>query len=264
MLRAFDAGRIYGHFQPGGGPLCVLLHGWERDSSDLAPLGSMLEERGLATLRLDLPGFGASPAPESPWGTAEYAGAVRRVLVEVAGIPGEPGAVVVGHSFGGRVAIHLSAMVPPPVSAAVVTGVPLFRPQGGSTTPPFAYRVARWASRRGLISQTRMEAVRRRYGSSDYQRATGIMREIFVKVVNEDYGEQLSAIRIPFELVWGSADTAAPVDQARRAASMVPGARLTVLDGQDHFGPVSRPAALASAVEAVIARLHSSEREEKG
>ncbi len=263
MLKAFDEGRIYGHVQAGEGPLCVLLHGWARDSSDLAPLGSMLEARGLPTLRLDLPGFGASPSPDSAWATPEYAESVKRVLDEVGGIGGETAVVVVGHSFGGRVALHLSAMLPPPVSAAVVTGVPLFRPQAGSN-PPLSYRVVRWAARRGLVGQARLEAMRRRYGSSDYQRATGVMRDIFVKVVNEDYAEQLAAIRIPLWLVWGSADTAAPVEQARRAAAMVPGAHLTVLDGQDHFGPVATPAALASAVDAAVARLRSSETEEKG
>lgn len=109
-----------------------------------------------------------------------------------------------------------------------------------------------------------MEELRRRYGSADYQRATGVMRDIFVKVVNEDYTAQLEAISIPVQLVWGSADSAAPVEQARRAASMVRSATLTVLEGQDHFGPIARPDTLAAAVGEAVIRLNAAEREEKG
>ena len=263
MLKSFDEGRIYGHLQSGPGPLCVLLHGWARDSSDMAPLAALLEQKGLPTLRLDLPGFGASPAPESPWSSADYAAAVSRVIAEVAHPGDGSGVVVVGHSFGGRVALQLAAMSPSPVAEVIVTGVPLFRPEGG-TKPPIAYRLARWASRRGIVGEARMEELRRRYGSADYQRATGVMRDIFVKVVNEDYTAQLEAISIPVQLVWGSADSAAPVEQARRAASMVRSATLTVLEGQDHFGPIARPDTLAAAVGEAVNRLNPAEREEKG
>ena len=173
MLRAFDEGRIYGHVQAGEGPLCVLLHGWARDSSDLAPLGSMLEARGLPTLRLDLPGFGASPSPDSAWATPEYAESVKRVLDEVGGIGGETAVVVVGHSFGGRVALHLSAMLPPPVSAAVVTGVPLFRPQAGSN-PPLSYRVGDVGKAHQPFSSVSEERSRATAASTAEAKAAGV------------------------------------------------------------------------------------------
>ncbi len=264
MLKSFDDGRVFGHFRAGTGPLCVLLHGWARDSSDLAPLAALLEEKGLPTLRLDLPGFGASPPPDSPWDSADYAAAVCRVIAEASGRQsGADTVVVVGHSFGGRVALQIAAMSPCPAAAVVVTGVPLFRRRSGAK-PPIAYRMARWASRRGLLGEARMEEFRRRYGSEDYRRASGVMRDIFVKVVNEDYTAQLNAISIPLQLVWGSADSAAPVEQAQRAASMVKNSTLTVLEGRDHFGPIAMPAGLAAAVEEAVSRIDAADREEKG
>ena len=49
-----------------------------------------------------------------------------------------PGAVVLGHSFGGRVAVHLAPARPDRVGALVLTGVPLVRnPAGaGAGGPP--------------------------------------------------------------------------------------------------------------------------------
>ena len=120
----------------------------------------------LDALALDLPGFGDSPAPPVPWGSPEYAGAVARVIEEL----GAP-VVVLGHSLGGRVAVHLAARRPDLVTSLVLTGAPLWRPAGPPPRPAARFRLARRLRRLGLLGEDRMEAARQRYGSSDYRAA---------------------------------------------------------------------------------------------
>ncbi|MDP9388251.1 MAG: alpha/beta hydrolase, partial [Actinomycetota bacterium] len=117
VLKAFAGGRLFG-VAHGSGPASVLaLHGWGRSAADFdAALA------GLDAVALDLPGFGATPPPPQAWGGAEYAAAVAPVLDEMA-----PPVVVLGHSFGGRVAVHLAASRPPLVAGLVLAGVPLVR-----------------------------------------------------------------------------------------------------------------------------------------
>ena len=65
----------------------------------------------------------------------------------------------------------------------------------------------------------RMESLRQRYGSEDYRLATGVMRTVHVRAVNEtneSYEEQLRRIACPVELVWGDDDTAAPLATVNR------------------------------------------------
>ena len=101
----------------------VALHGWGRTRADW---NATLQ--GYDALALDLPGFGATPAPDSGWSTSEYAEWVGECLDEVLGSGGER-PVLVGHSFGGRVAVQLAATNPELVRGIVLTGVPLLRPE---------------------------------------------------------------------------------------------------------------------------------------
>jgi pimeloyl-ACP methyl ester carboxylesterase len=200
---------------------------------------------GLDAIALDLPGFGgASPEPAAATGAAGYADLVGPALDACAGE-----VVVLGHSFGGRVAVHLAARHPERVRALVLTGVPrLVRTP--PTPPSTGYRLVRWLHGKGVIPEARMEAIRRKRGSTDYRNATGTMRAVLVTVVNEDYEAVLPDVRCPTEMVWGDDDTAAPLAIARRAVDLFGGgAQLTVLPGAGHLTPLTAAPALRAAVE---------------
>ena len=215
----------------------VGLHGWARSHEDLAgPLS------GLNALLIDLPGFGSSPEPPTAWGSDAYAELVAEALKSLHRPP-----VVVGHSFGGCVAVKLAAGWPELVSGVVLAGVPLLRCSAGST-PSWRFRAARWGSRHGVVSQDRMEKLRQRHGSEDYRRASGVMRSVLVRVVNESYEDDLRRISCPVELIWGVDDTAAPVEMAQRACELLPNARLEVIEDAGHMTPLSHPELLRSAV----------------
>src|SRR5438093_425766 len=146
MLTAFDEGRLFGA-RTGTGPLWVLaLHGWQRTHRDFDRVLTSVD-----ALAVDLPGFGASPPPPDAWGGAAYAEAILPILDQF----DEP-AVVLGHSFGGRVAVHLAAAHPDRVRALVLTGVPLLRPPGLSRPKvKTGFRIGRWLYKRGLVSERR-------------------------------------------------------------------------------------------------------------
>lgn len=243
VLSALAGGRILGARHGAPPARVVALHGWRRSHADFDAILA-----GLDAVAPDLPGFGASAPPPSAWGSAEYAEAVRPLCEE-----GGP-VVLVGHSFGGRVAVMLAAAHPEVVKGLVLTGTPLWRP-AGSAPPraPIGYRVARRLNRIGIISDRAMEARRRQSGSEDYKAATGVMREVLVKVIGETndgtYRHALSQVRCPIELTWGALDSAAPVAVAEEAARSITGAALTVLPGVGHLTPTDAPAAIRDAID---------------
>jgi pimeloyl-ACP methyl ester carboxylesterase len=247
MLRAFAQGQLFGSVTGPEPPRVLALHGWARSHRDfdavLAPAGAS----PLPALALDLPGFGASPPPPAAWGAEAYAAAVAAVLPDM----GSP-VVVLGHSFGGRVALHLAVQHPEAVQALVLTGVPLLhaRNRDGRVAP--GYRMARLLHRLGLVSDESIERARQRYGSADYKAAQGIMRQVHVRSVNETYEAQLDAVQCPVYLIWGSDDTAAPLEVAERAVTRLARGELAVSPGVAHLTPLLIPDALRTAVVACL------------
>jgi len=244
MLRALSHD-LFGE-QHGSSPAQVLaLPGWMRQRSDFR-----LVLDGFDAIALDLPGFGgASPEPALASGAAGYADLVEPALAACA-----ERFVLVGHSFGGRVAVHLACRHPDRVAAVVLSGAPrLVRPDQ-QPSPSARFRAARWLHRRGLVSDARMEARRRATGSDDYRNASGVMRDVLVTVVNEDYEEQLDQLVMPVELVWGDDDTAAPIAGAERAhARLGERSTLTIVPGAGHLTPLSAPDALREAIRRHLA-----------
>lgn len=243
MLRAY-ADHLFGE-QHGGSPARVLaLPGWMRQRSDFR-----LVLDGYDAIALDLPGFGgASPEPPGSMGAAGYAALVAPALEACA-----ERVVLVGHSFGGRVAVHLATAHPDRVAGIVLTGVPLLFRDDRPARPPRRYRTMRWLHARGLVSDERMEALRHERGSADYRNATGTMRGVLVTVVNETYEERLRDITQPVELVWGDDDDAVPVYVAERSVALFGGeVRLSIVPGVGHLTPLTAPAALRTAIDHLL------------
>ena len=222
MLTALADGRLLADKTGSTPPTVVALHGWARTGADFASIVD-----GLDAVAPHLPGFGASDAPSAAWGSAEYAELVADAIRPFGPV------TIVGHSFGGRVAVRLAATYPELVTALLLTGVPLLRLVPVSR-PALSFRIARALAKRGILPQSVLEKQRRAHGSADYNAAHGVMREILVKVVNEDYRDDLARITAPVRMVWGENDTAAPTDAGRAAAELV-GARFTVVPGAGHL-----------------------------
>jgi len=240
-LTTFAGSRLFGVRHGHDRPWVLALHGWRRSHRDFA---AVLD--GFDAIALDLPGFGVAAPPAAGWSTAEYAEWVAPVLDEMVERP-----VVLGHSFGGRVAVHLGAARGDRVGAQVLTGVPLVAPLGTSRKRgPRAVRVGRALHRAHLVSDTRMDALRQRYGSADYRAATGVMREVLVKAVGEDgaYGDLVASYGGPIELVWGENDTVTPVAMAEEAVTRCRDGRLEVVAGADHLTPAHATAELRAAL----------------
>lgn len=184
-------------------------------------------------------------------GAAGYAASVTEALSAVG-----PGPfVLLGHSFGGRVATVVAATSPHLVSGLVLTGVPLIRRIGGRK-PSMGYRLLRRANALGIVSDERMERERRARGSADYRAATGVMRDVLVTVVNESYETELAALRCPVALVWGGDDHDVPVTVAEAARDVVAGSgtqvTLEVLPGVGHLTPTLAPGSVRRAVEGML------------
>jgi pimeloyl-ACP methyl ester carboxylesterase len=249
VLRSYANARLFGESYGEGPVRVVWLHGWGRRGGDFAAAAATVAAGGVASVALDLPGFGATPVPREPGGARHYAELIVPALEELAVDP----LVLVGHSFGGTVATVVAATHPQLVRSLVLVGSPLLRTAGTSRSP-LAYRATRWLNGHGVLSERRLERARQKYGSSDYRNAEGVMRAVLVASVNESYEAELTSLHAPVALVWGGEDREVPPQVARRAAEMISSEHsLRFLEGVGHLVPTEAPEELALAVERALA-----------
>lgn len=244
-MRSLLDGSVFAEILGDGPPHVLALHGWGRRGADFR--ASLADIPAIAP---DLPGFGASPPPSDVIGANGYATILREILDEFDRPP-----VLVGHSFGGRIAVCMAARWPDQVGSLVLTGSPLLR-NSAPKRPSLSYRLIRSLHRIGLVSDLRMEQIRRSRGSVDYRAASGVMRDILVKVIAETYGPELAELRTPTHLIWGEQDTEVPVAVAERTMGILTqtGVRveLTLLEGVGHHVPQEAPDRLRSVVNSLL------------
>ena len=226
-------------------PTVIAIHGWMRTGLDFA---TILD--GLDAVAPHMWGFGKTAEPPTAWGSEQYADALAEAIRPFGPV------VIVGHSFGGRVAVWLAYKYPELVKGILLTGVPLVR----LTAPPkpkLAFRVIRSLSKAKLLPASVLENQRRKHGSADYRNATGVMRDILVKLVGETYVPQLESIRVPVRLVYGEHDTAAPADAGQAASELIPDASYRFVPGGGHLLDGTTSIAVREELLALIAEVNA-------
>ena len=110
------------YIQYGKGKDVLLLHGWGQNIEMMKPIGDNLCNKCRVTI-LDFPGFGESLEPKCAWTIDEYSNMLEKFINKL----GIKKPIIIGHSFGGRVAIRYSAHNS--IEKLVLFGSPCIRSQ---------------------------------------------------------------------------------------------------------------------------------------
>lgn len=265
----------------GTGPDLVIIHGANGNTRDWTfEFARRMADR-YRVIVFDRPGAGytgrVDPAYAAAFSTRTESPAEQAALLAAAARQiGADAPVVVGHSYGGAVALAwalghpLSALVPVAAVSNVWQGEvwPLYRVAGsrlgGALLVPWmtatlgnSYVTSRlggffapdpvpdgYADYVGAPLSLRRESIR-----ATARQIAGL------KPLIAQMAPRYASISVPTEIVHGQADTAVPLAiHSARLADQIPGARLTVLDGVGHMVQHARPEAVDAAIERAAKR----------
>ncbi|MEL6205981.1 MAG: alpha/beta hydrolase [Pseudomonadota bacterium] len=260
---------------PEGAPTVILLHGASGNLRDFSfDLMERLDNR-YRVVAFDRPALGHTPPlhdrGESP---AEQA----TVLNAAAARLGIDRAVVVGHSFGGAVAMAWALEHPERV-AGVVSLAGATMPWEGGLGPFYTLAGSTLGGVTFVPAVTALanESIARRSIATTFAPdpvPRGYAEHIGVGLVLQPQSIRLNArqvrglkphlaamsqryrnLDIPVEAVHGTADTAVPLNtHSQRMVALVPGARLTELEGVGHMPHHARPEVAIAAIDRVATR----------
>jgi pimeloyl-ACP methyl ester carboxylesterase/uncharacterized membrane protein YbhN (UPF0104 family) len=248
----------------------VLLHGQPGSPADWRQVAGRLPAQ-LHAVAPDRPGYGSSQLP-----AGGFAANARAVLDDL-DARGITRAVLVGHSYGGGVALSAASLAPGRVEAVVllasvgpacVTGWDrlLAAPGAGQLAALVAWRLTPW------IARARLAGIARRRGrplDSDEHANWQVwghaghghhpLWRTFLteqRALLRELGaleHAIASVRVPVLVLADPRDTIVPFETARRLVRALPDARLQLVQGAGHHLPRRAPAAVVDAIVAFLA-----------
>jgi pimeloyl-ACP methyl ester carboxylesterase len=214
------------------------LHGWGGNKNSLAALAKPFGGEYRVTL-VDMYGFGETPHPDKPLNLEDYGEAIVALIrhYKMASV------VLVGHSFGGKVALWVSRKHGSFIDRVVLINSSGIRPRLKLRVRIriFLYKLRK---KLGLTTEN--------FGSPDYHSAEGYLKHTFLNVVNTHLNRELSKITLPVLIIWGSEDRETPLYMAKKLEARLPNAKLAVLEGAGHFCYLDRYAECLALIKRFI------------
>jgi pimeloyl-ACP methyl ester carboxylesterase len=247
----------------------VFLHGQPGSGADWEQVTRQLPAHW-RTVSADRPGYGSNPRP-----TGGFAANARDVLAQM-DTRGIQRAVLVGHSYGGGVALAAASLAPHRVEAVVLLASVgpgclnawdklLAAPGTGPLCAVAAWRLTPWIARARLAWLTRRQG--RPLAPSEHvnwqvwahaDRGGSRLWRTFLaeqRALVRELGQLVAAVpfvEAPVLVLADPADRLVPVGTARCLAKGLPDARLQLVEGAGHHLPGRAPDVVASALVAFL------------
>jgi pimeloyl-ACP methyl ester carboxylesterase len=265
-FREVDGLKFFVREEGHGSPL-VLCHGWSLDHFTWAGVCDHFAKRHRVIVP-EMRGHGQSGCA----GQVPFRRLVRDLVELLEGLKLSEPPVLCGHSLGGDIVLEAALDFPDLPRAIVVADAP---GPGNFFTGPLA-----WASLSATLLGLRTLGIdkcqrwvspffgRLFYGTSyrrqrpdalaawrDRWAATnviGILQALRAQAWRENIQPRLDRIAVPTLVITGQFDRLARVREAQQYASLIPGARLAVIDGAGHMSLEENPAAFCAAIEGFL------------
>ena len=269
MMRLGDASvRVIEH--RGGGPAVVLIHGLPGTAQDFDAVAAHLP--GGHTIAFDRPGFGFSSGGYHP--LAEQLATIRQLIESLGGGP----VVLVGHSYGGTLALAYTERRPQDVRGLVLVDAaaagqhsdalrraqsrlvqvlswPVVQPLADVTFSQLLRSASARATETAAFDpdgvdpahRERVLALNMQHDDLDAYAGEQLHADDVIAGVDES----LARVQTPAVVIQGAGDQFVKPEHGRRLAALLPHARLVMVSG-GHMAPYVHPAVVAAAVRALL------------
>ncbi|MDO8265211.1 MAG: alpha/beta hydrolase [Candidatus Parcubacteria bacterium] len=231
----------------------LILHGWGSSPEKWDRVKENMESRGFEVYIPCLPGFGTSPPPQKPWSVDDYTDWVasfceKKKLSQF---------FLLGHSFGGRIAVKLTVRNSGKIAGLILCGAPAIRDESAvkETTMQTSSMFAKKFSSFPAYPFFRKLFYKYILRKTDYVNLGGSMKETFQKVVKEDLSEYLPQIRVKTLVLWGENDKLVPLETAYMIKNRILGSELFIFPNIGHSPHLEIPGDFSEAVADFIKKV---------
>jgi pimeloyl-ACP methyl ester carboxylesterase len=215
----------------GEGKPFLILHGWGSRSEKWERVGELLNKNGLKVIIPDLPGFGKSEKPSTIWTLKDYSNFVEE-FVKFLNLEKF---YLLGHSFGGAIAVKFSLKYPEKIEKLFLVGAACLRRK--TLKQKFFYlisKIFKIFSFLPFYSLLRRAFYKFIIQKSDYLSTQGVLRDIYLKIIKEDLSKFLPFLKVPTIIIWGKKDEVVPIKDGYFMNKKIKNSKLIIIPKGDH------------------------------
>ncbi len=216
----------------GKGKVILCLPGWADTAASFSKLAELLQDK-YQLLILDLPGFGGTQLPPNAWGLVDYADFIGKWLKK---IDQKHLAAIIGHSYGGAVAI--TALNKGDIKADKLVLLASAGVRDKRQIQKTTLKIVGMIAKAPLVllpTRTRQKIRRTVYGKlgSDMLLLPH-MEQTYKRIIGEDVQGSARSLKQPTLLIYGNKDRDTPVTDGRTLSQAITGSKLEVINA-GHF-----------------------------
>lgn len=207
----------------------IILHGWGSSKALMSKYFSPYMD-SFRHIYIDLPGFGGSTCPMALT-TADVARIVELFMIHINASKD----IILGHSFGGKVALLLEPKV-----LVLVASAGIYIPK-----PLKIHAKIMLFKTLKIFGFTKLRAL---FVADDAKQLSEHMYQTFKNVVNEDFSKEFSLYNGKALICFAKEDTATPLSSGETIKNLIKDSTLEVFDG-DHFFFMNEAERISSKVQ---------------
>jgi len=238
-----------------------ILHGWQSSKEKWQKVKELIEKEGIKAISLDLPGFKPETELDKPWNLDDYVKWLNsffqekeRTCPEIA-----EGFFLLGHSFGGRVAIKFAVKFPQKIkglilvsSAGIKRDTVLKKLLGWTALFLRALGIKEQPEKKGIYQFFRKVFYTFLLRKTDYLNVSGNLKETMKNILAEDLTPILEKISSPTLIVWGKNDKITPLRDAFLMKDKIKNSKIEILKGIGHAPHLENPEALSQKIKEFV------------
>jgi pimeloyl-ACP methyl ester carboxylesterase len=219
-----------------------IIHGWTYTVEPWDTTLALLAKNGVRVKMLHVPGL--TEKSDKEFTIEDYVRWADREIPD--------GAIVLGHSNGGRILLNLCAKNPKKLSYLILMDAAgVYEPSRKKQLIEKIAKIGRPLKKITLVNK----AFHRLTGTTDYSRAPENMKRTLANMLESDKNLDFSKVTTPTYIIWGKEDTTTPPRQATTMYEKLPNAELKFYAKWTHAPYISDPEGLARVIVTLVRRL---------
>ncbi len=239
----------------GQGIPLLILHGWGGSSDSWQKVIEILEKENVKIIAPDFPGFGKSKTPSQAWNLQNFVEWVKEFLENLK----IDKFFLLGHSFGGRVAIKFSLNFPEKIKALILVNSAGIKLKWGMKEKVIYYLalLGNAIFAKNFLRRFKDKARNlfyRIFRDRDYGKAKQQMKETMKKIIDEDLLPELSKIKVKTFILWGEKDNVVPLKYGKIMNEKIENSELIIFPNLRHSPHLESPEELSKKLIEILKR----------